>query len=253
MSDVALLQALSHYEREASKTALAVPLAQAVAESLICCGCFYPKDIGDRYLVRYHHGVFNECSDPAIAASCLNLDNSVGWSSSGILLAEGPAAVFRALVLGSFFCEDPEIAAWNARTEVGITHVSLEARESAALIAVITSLLCMKQDPDEFMLRTVLNWVRPSEVRRRLQDRFLCTEKATRCVDIAATAVLLLCSGCTTESIKSQYGSSVFILFQTLSSIFRRPAFKTDSEDQWLLTRLDREIKGPRTSAAWFL
>lgn len=115
-------------------------MAKLIAESLVTCGGYYPRDVADRYRTWYrsddHRGM-----GKTTKAALLNLDNGIPWDRSGINGAEGNGTAMRIAPLGFFFHEDLVTTRQFAQIDARITHCSKEAEMGSIAVGLAVALL----------------------------------------------------------------------------------------------------------------
>lgn len=115
-------------------------MSKLLAESLLNCGGFFPRDVADRYLTWYRSGDFRGMGKSTKKALA-QLDSGVSWRKSGVKNAKGNGAAMRASPLGLFYREDLCTVTEFARLDARITHVSEDAEFGAVAMALGVALL----------------------------------------------------------------------------------------------------------------
>ena len=141
-------------------------MAKLIAESLLLCGGFYPKDIADRYrhwLIQGAPRGMGKTTRKALE----NLDQGLSWVDSGVEGSEGNGPAMRIAPLGAFYREDPITCSEFARMEARVTHKSLEAEEGAAAIAVAIGLLMVGASPLDLVQKTT-EFLHDSKIKESL-------------------------------------------------------------------------------------
>lgn len=143
-------------------------MAKSIADSLIVCGGYYPRDVADRYHAWYRTEKFRGMGRTTMKALAL-MDKNVPWSRSGIRGAEGNGTAMRIAPLGLFFHEDlPTVEAF-AKIDARITHRSVEADAGAIAVALATAILFQKQDPTDLIDR-VCPFLPASTIKAKLRS-----------------------------------------------------------------------------------
>jgi ADP-ribosyl-[dinitrogen reductase] hydrolase len=142
-------------------------MATFIAESLVACGGYYPRDVADRYRGWYRSGDHRGMGKTTRAA-LTNLDNGVPWNRSGIPGAEGNGTAMRAAPLGFYFHEDLVTTREFAQMDARITHASLEAEMGSIAVGIGIALLTEEAGLDVLVER-VLESLEDSKVKQGLQ------------------------------------------------------------------------------------
>jgi len=142
-------------------------MSKFIAESLVACGGYYPRDVADRYRIWYrssdHRGM-----GKTTRAALVNLDNGLPWTKSGVQGAEGNGTAMRAAPLGIFFREDLVTVREFTQIDARITHASLEAQMGSVAVSIGVALLAEGVEL-EALIDQVLEHLDESQVKQGLQ------------------------------------------------------------------------------------
>lgn len=142
-------------------------MSKAIAESLVACGGYYPRDVSDRYRAWYrsndHRGM-----GKTTRSALQNLDDGIPWTKSGIEGAEGNGTAMRAAPIGFFFREDLTTVSEFAQMDARITHRSLEAQMGSVAVSLGIAMLAEHAD-FKVMIDQVLVNLEDSKVKQGLQ------------------------------------------------------------------------------------
>lgn len=144
-------------------------MAKLVAESLVANRGFRPADVAQRYLQWYksgdHRGM-GKTTKEALA----KLDRGVPWAASGIVASEGNGTAMRAIPIGCFFRNRPNLLAEACGKDAGITHLSLEAISGSLAIANAAAHLSMRRYSLAELPRVIMGQLpESSRIREKLQ------------------------------------------------------------------------------------
>jgi ADP-ribosyl-[dinitrogen reductase] hydrolase len=153
-------------------------MSMALAETLIKRGFYEPSAVAAAYLRWFQSGDCRGIGGNTRDAM-LKLAGGAPWYGSGIVGAEGNGTAMRAAPLGLQHwrgIERLKAAAHWARIDSAITHVSNEAKEGSAAIAVAVSHLSSGGTQDT-LLNTVLAYIEASHVQvliHRIKNEIEC-------------------------------------------------------------------------------
>lgn len=253
-------------------------MAKSIAESLVICGGFYPRDIADRYHAWFRTGKFRGMGNSTRKA-LTKLDEKVPWTKSGTKNAEGNGTAMRVAPLGLFFHEDLQTVATFAKIDARITHQSTEADVGAIAIGIAIALLFQNQTKDG-LLSLVCSHLPPSKIKvqleklkdiqlEKLPEEFRSAAGLTQVFGTKAHVVetvptafaILLHTSSFEESIETAIRAGgdtdttaaiVGALAGTLYGLESIPKMWHTVEDFQHLKRLDARLaKGPRSEALW--
>jgi len=142
-------------------------MAKFIAESIVSCGGFFPRDLADRYR-RWYRSSDHRGMGKTTRAALTNLDNDIPWTHSGIVGAEGNGTAMRAAPIGFFYHEDIITVREFAKMDARITHASLEAEQGSVAVGVGVAMLTVGADL-KAMVNGVINHLEDSEVKRGLE------------------------------------------------------------------------------------
>lgn len=231
-------------------------MARLLAESLVFCGGYFPRDAADRYLHWYQQGpAFARGMGRSTRAALENLAQGVPWAESGVI-STGTGAAMRAAPLGFFYQEDPNTARAFASLDAKITHRSVEAEQGAIAIAVGVALLASGRATPETVVGKVMPYLASGKVRNGLGELSLSgnLRGASGCVRAAFYA---FCSATSfreavTTAVRAG-GDAIASMTGALAGAYYGesaiPSALVDPlEDVKHLRRLDQTIRsGPRT------
>jgi ADP-ribosyl-[dinitrogen reductase] hydrolase len=139
-------------------------MAKVLAESIVSCGGYFPRDVADRYLAWYRSGDkrgMGKTTEEALE----RLLQGRGWTESGVEGAEGNGTAMRSAPLGLYFQEDLETVREFAQMDARITHRSREAEEGSVAVAVAVALLASQRTRREDLVGEVAKELRDCKVR----------------------------------------------------------------------------------------
>jgi ADP-ribosylglycohydrolase len=155
-----------YHELQANQWTDDTMMARILAESIHLCGGFFPRDVADRYGHWLKVGPLRGMGTSTKKALG-RLVNGTSWTESGSNGAEGNGTAMRAAPIGIFYHEDLDTAAEFARMDARITHLSIEAEEGSAAVAIGAALALNRTPFDELIFATVEH-LKPSSVRSSL-------------------------------------------------------------------------------------
>jgi ADP-ribosylglycohydrolase len=115
-------------------------MSKLLAESLMSCGGFFPRDVADRYLVWFKSGDLHGIGKTTKKA-LERLASGVSWRESGVKNAKDNGAAMRAAPIGLFYQEDLCTVKEFARLDTRITHLSEDAELGSIAMALGVALL----------------------------------------------------------------------------------------------------------------
>lgn len=116
-------------------------MSRILAESLVSCNGFYPKDVADRYRFWFAQGPESfRGMGKATKEALGRLNSNWPWWQSGSP-SEGNGTAMRAAPLGYFYREDLATIVEFARLDSRITHRSIETEMGSVAVAIGAALL----------------------------------------------------------------------------------------------------------------
>lgn len=138
-------------------------MARALAESLMSCNGYYPRDVADRYLAWYRSGDHRGMGRTTRTA-LTQLNEGVPWTRTGVIDALGNGSAMRAAPLGLYYQEDLATVREFARMDACVTHDSLEAEAGSTSVAVAVALLASGKADRSTLVEQLLPWVNEHEL-----------------------------------------------------------------------------------------
>jgi len=252
-------------------------MAKLLAESILTCGGFYPRDIADRYRAWYQ-GKNHRGMGKATKAALERLDHGTPWTESGTEGSEGNGSAMRAAPIGFFFHEDPVTIREFATMDARITHRSLEAEQGSIAVALGAALLLQKPDLAVFA-ETIAEHLADSQIRQGLrrvgfykQQGDVSAAEALRLTGTKAHVVQTVPAAFAALTLTKSFEEAIQVAIRAggdtdttaaitgaLAGIYygynQIPKLWRDGlEDLQHLRRLETKIsRGPRSDALWLL
>jgi ADP-ribosylglycohydrolase len=147
-------------------------MARALAESLVettkgNLPTYSPADAASRYLAWFQSGDLRGIGT-ATGHAMHKLNAGFPWAASGTPKAEGNGSAMRVAPLGLFFRHHVEFGKTMAKIDARITHLSKEAEEGSAAVAVGVALLANKSVQKEHLIKAVSGQLEECQVKYQL-------------------------------------------------------------------------------------
>jgi len=188
-------------------------MSLALAASILENKFYEPSHAAKKYLAWFTSGDCRGIGNTTEKAM-QNLLQGKDWSAAGILGAEGNGTAMRAAPIGAHQHKATEryrASAHWARIDASVTHISEEAAEGSAAMAVATAHLCSGGRKVE-VLTTVLEHLNKSHVRTALEDVYRAVRRGDTMVGFLKTRDWLL-SGVSPHVVQSVPAAFAMFVF----------------------------------------